>query len=286
MIAGRTDLGEILDRLARRRAERGGSLAWSLAWHETVESTNDLARELAASGSPEGTVVLAGEQTRGRGRSGRTWHSPPGQGLYASVLLRPQAAPAHVPLVGLLAGIAAAEALAGLSGAEVRVQWPNDLVAGDRPGRSPAEARRKVGGILVEARTSAGALRDVVAGIGINLAQREGEFPPDIAHRAVSLETLSGRAIGVTVAAAAVLGSLDGWYTLWGGRDHEAVLSAYRRLAVDLEGTRVRVHDGGPPWEGLTAGLADDGALRVRRSGPGGRTAALRYGEVQRVEEI
>lgn len=145
------DLDAALARVAARRGAFGARVV-RLA---QTPSTNDVATRLAADGAPEGTVVVADEQTRGRGRLGRAWHSPPGSGLYLSVVFRPtdgmpdEAAGAAVArLLTLAAGVAAAEAVRGATGLAVELKWPNDLVIG-RP-------RRKLAGLLAEGSTVAG----------------------------------------------------------------------------------------------------------------------------------
>lgn len=130
-----------------------------------VDSTNARARELAGRGAPHGTIVTAAEQSAGRGRQGRTWTAPPGQGLLLSVLVREP--PRLLPL---LAGVAVAEE----AGPAARVKWPNDVLV----------AERKVAGILVEGRAQEGW---AVIGIGVNVAVREGELPAELRDRAGSL---------------------------------------------------------------------------------------------------
>jgi BirA family biotin operon repressor/biotin-[acetyl-CoA-carboxylase] ligase len=130
-----------------------------------TDSTNRRARELAAAGAPHGTVVTAHEQTAGRGRQGRTWTAPPGRALLCSIILRDP--PRLLPLA---AGVAVAE----LAGPDARVKWPNDVLTGDR----------KVAGILVEGRPQE---RWAVLGIGLNVALRASDFPPELRQRAATL---------------------------------------------------------------------------------------------------
>ena len=163
------------------------------AWGR-LGSTNDRARQLARSGAPAFTVVLADEQTAGRGRGGRSWSSPPGLGLWTSVLLRPRA-PAAAPLLPLLVGLAVCRAVeVAMGGASAALKWPNDVLVGGR----------KAAGVLCE-----GAGEDtVIAGIGINVRQGEADFPEELRTSAVSLETAGGRAISCPQLAGTLLAEL------------------------------------------------------------------------------
>lgn len=156
-------------------------------------STNDRARALAAEGCEPFTVVLAEEQTRGRGRGGAAWHSPARAGLWMSVVLRGDGSgpPLHLPL---LVGLAAARAIeAAAAGLEVRLEWPNDLMVGGR----------KVGGVLCER-----AHYRVVVGVGINVQTPEGGFPQTLRARATSLEAVGGGRLSRNLLAGLVLKEL------------------------------------------------------------------------------
>ena len=156
-------------------------------------STNDVVKERALAGAPEGLVVVADHQTRGRGRRGRTWASVPGQGLYFSALLRPGWPAAEAPWLGVLAGLAAWQAVRDLGAAAATVKWPNDVMVGGR----------KLGGVLVEPRIAAGRVDFAVLGIGINVAQTDADWPAELGPTAVSL-----RALGVRTEVAAVRDAL------------------------------------------------------------------------------
>src|SRR5262249_22811220 len=150
-----TKRDDMLDPVAlAARLGTGRRLGHRLEYHPVIDSTNDRARALAADGEPEGSIVLAGEQTRGRGRSDRSWHSAGGRGLYLAVILRPEAPAAGAPLLGLMAAVAVAEALDRFGPGRVRIQWPNDLVAsrGEVGGVGPAWL--KLAGILSESRAA------------------------------------------------------------------------------------------------------------------------------------
>jgi BirA family biotin operon repressor/biotin-[acetyl-CoA-carboxylase] ligase len=211
-----------------------------------AESTNERARELATVGAPHGTLVTAGEQSRGRGRQGRTWTAPAGRALLCSLVIREP--PRLLPLA---AGVAVAE----LAGARARLKWPNDVLRDDR----------KLAGILVEGRPQE---RWAVLGIGINVALREADFPPELRGRAGTLGLEPG-AIEPT------LGGLLEALERWLGAPEPEVLEAVRARDA-LLGRPVRWAAG----EGSGAGIDDDGRLIVQTSdGP----VSLEAGEVHLV---
>ena len=252
--------------------------------HARIDSTSDRARAIAASGEPEGTVVIADEQTAGRGRSERHWHSPPGLGLYLSVILRPDASPADAPIFGLMAAVAVCEALRDVVPVPVQIKWPNDLIV------ETSGVRRKLAGILAEARTTSDSIRDLVIGVGVNVNHEAADFPQEITGRSTSLRILAVRQFARVTLAAEILTRLDAWYTLWNRFGNTPLLEAYAAAAVDLVGHAVRVtggarHDGAASDPtGTTAGLSPDGALRVIPD-DGGEALIIRYGEVLRLEE-
>jgi len=151
-----------------------------------VSSTNELARELALEGAAHGTVVLADSQSHGKGRLGRQWHSPPGLNIYMSVILRPSQYPVigtSPGLVPLLAGLSVLYALRECTGLVASLKWPNDIIAGDR----------KLGGILLEARSRGGGMDHAILGMGINVNSNHGDFPPELKGAATSLLMETGR---------------------------------------------------------------------------------------------
>lgn len=243
------------------------ALAWRAAplyFYERVASTNDVALVLAASGAASGTAVLADLQEAGRGRLGRTWWSPPGAGMYLSVVIRTDGLGPNVPLLTLAAGVALSTALREVSGLPVELKWPNDLVIG-RPWR-------KLAGILCEATTAgaAGAGPDaVVIGMGMNL--QRSAYPPAIADRATSVAEECDRLVPRAAIVAATLDALDRQVARLRTGDAAGVLGDWRALAhaaLAQAPIRWRDHDG--EHRGTTAGLDDDGALLVRRPGTTG----------------
>ena len=243
----------------RLRAEPSGfdgpRLAAALAgtwarvvFHEVVESTQQVARELAEAGAPEGTVVIADRQTRGRGRLGRDWHSPAGVNLYLTVVLRPALAPARVPQLALVAGLAAADAIRDETGLDARLKWPNDVLLGDR----------KVAGILTEMQGEVDRVRWVLVGIGVNCNQTT--FPPPLRETATSLRLAAGRPVDRLRVAARLLGALEARY----GRHQSGGLASMRadwESRSCLQGRTVEVTAGDHVTRGRVQGIDDEGAL-------------------------
>jgi BirA family biotin operon repressor/biotin-[acetyl-CoA-carboxylase] ligase len=228
--------------------------AGDLHFAAVTGSTNSDAMAAARNGAPHGSVWLADEQLAGRGRGGHSWHSAAGQGLYVSILLRPQLPAASLPLLPLVAGLAAAHALRAVSSLAVDLRWPNDLLIGPR----------KAGGILVEARNDSETLPHAVAvlGIGINVHQRT--FDPGLATLATSLDLAAGRPISRQTLFIALLKSLE--------RETNALLdpgeaakipSRVEQASTWVRGRNVEVH-GPQACAGVTDGLDEQGFLRVQ----------------------
>jgi len=244
-----------VDKAAIRKAIGDRLIGNRFLYFLTLNSTNEHARELAEDGWPEGTTVLAEEQTAGKGRAGRSWHSPPGVGLYVSAILKPSLSPEKIPLMTLMTAVAAVRALRE-SGHEATIKWPNDLMLGGR----------KVGGILADARMRPGAVADVVVGLGLNVNHRDEDFPPDLLPRAGSLRIVSGAESDRTGILARILAHLDEAYRALreGGASGEAkLIEAFLALAPMARGRRVTVQGEGETFSGESAGLTPGGALRV-----------------------
>ncbi len=237
--------------------------------YQTIGSTNDAAAALAETRDAEGIVVVADEQTAGRGRRGHTWFSPSGTGLYVSVVLTPSRAVRDVPrairLLTPAAGVALVEAIDTAAGLAVDLKWPNDLYV----------AGRKLGGILAEGASSGMAVDYVILGYGVNVGA--GAFPPDVAARATSVETELGRKVDRGRLFVETLAALAKRYDDLLAGNFDGILDAWRRHAPGASGARVRWHDGSGHHTGVTAGIDQDGALLVRA---GGRIERIVAGEV------
>ena len=219
-----------------------------------IGSTNAAAMEGAAAGEPEGSVFFAEQQTSGRGRGGNSWESAPSDGIYCSVVLRPQLAPGDALLLSLIAGIAVAEAVEQTTGLHPDLRWPNDVLL----------EGRKFCGILTEMNAEATRVRYVVVGIGINVNQ--AAFPAELEPIATSMRLAAGHEWSRVQVAAALLKSLDAWYRRLSGGGLEARTAIFQQFEERSSFARSRfVHvdeDGG--YEGVTEGLDSRGFLQVR----------------------
>ena len=217
---------------------------------EELDSTNNYAREIAAEGASEGTAVLARQQTAGRGRLGRSWVSPAGAGLYLSVILRPEVAPAQASLITLAAAIAVAETLRLDYRTPADIKYPNDILV----------EGRKLCGILVESAIEGGRLLYVVAGIGVNLRQRE--FPEELKETATSLFLEAGIDVMPDDFSRALFVRLSRWYEVT-KQQPEQVISRWEELSSYAQDCAIRVVASDATVDGRTRGLTPGGALRV-----------------------
>lgn len=240
---------------ARDRLRRFGR---PLYYFTDTGSTNDIAAALAEHGAPEGTTVIASAQSSGRGRLGRDWFSPPGAGLYVSVVCRD---PGAAPLLTLAGGVAVADGIRIATGLPVQIKWPNDVVVVDGHG---ANRRRKLAGILAEGSSTGDGVQHVVLGFGVNL--RPAAYPADLADRATSIETELGRAPDAAAVLVEILAALDTLVAELSAGAPQPLLARWRALAPSASGTPVIWDTPSGPVAGTSAGIADDGALLVRTS--------------------
>ena len=225
----------------------------------SVGSTNDEALSLAAAGAAEFTSVLADEQLAGRGRRGRSWASPPGAGMYLSIIVKDAGLGAQVALVTLAAGVAVAQAVMDVSGLPVELKWPNDVVIG-RPWR-------KLAGILCEASALGTTEGVMVVGIGVNL--QRAAYPPEVAGRATSLDAECDRPVALADLVMASLNRVREYvHHLRDGR-RATVLDRWREFGGEaLDNQPVAWHDSLGVRRGFACGLSDTGALLVRATDP------------------
>jgi len=234
----------------------GGIFAGKIHFSAVTDSTNSDALAAARDGAPHGSVWLADEQRAGRGRGDHGWESDAGQGLYVSILLRPEFPVARLPLLPLAAGLAASEAILATTEMAADLRWPNDLLFGPR----------KVGGILVEAKTVSldgeNRIAYAVVGIGINVHQHA--FPADLSTQATSLDLATGRWVSRQALLLSLLKSVE--REALGLMDPAAAESIPMRLneaSTWMRGRKVKVH-GPQACSGTTAGLDQSGFLRVQ----------------------
>lgn len=234
---------------------------------DSIGSTNDHLKLLARKGAPHGTAVLAGHQSNGHGRRGRSFHSPEGMGIYLSLLLRPDCRPTELMHLTCAAAVAMCDAVEAASGLRPGIKWTNDLVVG----------RRKLGGILTElALTPSGMVEYAIIGIGINCRQKAEDFPEEILDIACSLDMVTGRENNPMILAAAMLDSLarmsDNLLS-----EQSAVLQQYRKDCITL-GQEISLVRGDDVRHGKALSVDDAGALVVAFSD--GTVEAVNSGEV------
>jgi len=230
----------------------GTIYAGKLHFSPITDSTNTDALHAARTGAPHGSVYFADEQLAGRGRGDHAWHSAAGQGLYVSVLLRPPIAAARLPLLPPAAGLAAADAIAATTGLAIDLRWPNDLLVGPR----------KVGGILVEAKTESSAIAYAVVGIGINVHQRS--FAADLSTPATSLDIEAAKTIPRQPLLISLLKSLQREaLALLDPASIQTIPRRVQQASTWVSGRSVQVH-GPQACTGITAGLDENGFLLVR----------------------
>ena len=240
----------------------------TLHWFDTTPSTNSRAKELAASGAPHGTVLIAGVQTAGRGRLGRSFASPAGMGVYMSVILRPDCAAGQLMHLTCAAAVAMCDAVETAAGLRPKIKWINDLVVG----------KKKLGGILTELSLVPGTDRVdyAIVGFGINCLQTQRDFPPELQEMAISLSEAAEKPISPATLAAAMVRSLwDMDKQLFA--DRHAIMARYQKECITL-GKDILVVRGDISCHGTALSLTDDGGLLVRFED--NTTEVLQSGEV------
>lgn len=234
-----------------------GDCPWcqEIRYLPVTDSTNTRAKLLAKDGAPHGTVLLADCQTGGRGRMGRQFISPAGQGIYMSAILRPDCPPDRLMHLTCAVAVAMCDAMEEVTGLRPGVKWINDLVA----------QNRKLGGILTELSvdTASGLVEYAVIGIGINCSQAPDDFPPELRGMAGSVAMITGRPVNRKELISAMIAALHrmGSQLL---PEKSAIMARYRSDCITL-GKEVSVHTPDGVWHGTAEDLDEDGGLMVRR---------------------
>jgi BirA family biotin operon repressor/biotin-[acetyl-CoA-carboxylase] ligase len=228
---------------------------WFIRRYQTVASTMDVAASLAACGARERTVVVANEQSAGRGRGGRGWQSPAG-GLYCTVIFRPDVDPSRLSTLPLLAAVAVAEAIEAMARCPTSLKWPNDIWLGDDP------IWQKVAGILAASRVAAGRVDHVLLGVGVNLTGEVDALPPG----ATTVAAATGVLLTPEDLLAPLLERLEGAYAAFLRAGGHVSLDGWRARAA-LLGQSVVVTAAGRALAGRFVGIDDDGALLLQEEG-------------------
>ena len=257
--------------LSPEKIKDGLTTKWlgrTIHFHHTVESTNLLAIKLAQQGAPQGVVVLADQQLSGRGRGRRSWHSPPGVGIYCSIVLRPKTAPEKAQLITLITGVSIVKAVALRTGLSPRVKWPNDVLINGK----------KVAGILLEGRASGARLEYSVIGFGINVNNGLADLPEDIGVNASSLFMELNKTVDRNALAMEIFLQLERLYHRFQREDFAVILDQWRRNSSTL-GQRVRIWQKDKATEGIALDLTEGGGLIVRLEG--GKQVIIHAGDVE-----
>ncbi len=236
---------------------------WVIQRYPTVTSTMDRAGVFARAGGPEGIVVVSDQQTAGRGRGGRAWHSPPGAALYATLLLRPSVPPPSLATLPLVVGIAVAEALESLTAMPIQLKWPNDVWIGSDP------ERQKVAGILLTSAVAGQQVDHVLCGIGVNLTSPAEHLPPG----GTSILTATAQAFAPPVVLDALLAAFAARYLEYLESNGQPVLNSWRARAA-LLGEMVTIEDAGQTRTGRFIDIDTDGALLLEQDGEMHRVVA------------
>ena len=238
-------------------------------YRESVTSTNDLAFRLASEGASHGEIVVAEEQTQGKGRRGRSWLSPAGLNLYFSVVLRPDLSPQRAPELTLVAAVAGVDALRAL-GASAGIKWPNDLMIDSR----------KVGGILTELSSDPDRIHFAILGMGINLNGARSGFPAEIAATAASVEEAINGKVRRARFAADLWGRLENWLDMHAEEGFGKIRDVWRQSCLTL-GQEVAVQTGKEQIVGRAEDIDETGALVI--STAEGTKRRILAGDVEQV---
>lgn len=240
-----------------------GSTFWRVLLFQETASTNDLVWREAQNGSEEGLVIIAEEQTAGRGRQGRQWQSSGKSGLYASLLLRPLWPLSQITRLTIVSSLAVAEAVETLCGKKVQIKWPNDVFMGGK----------KLGGILTEVQADPEAIRFAIVGIGLNVTQECRNFTPALSEIATSLKNETGQDYRRADLLVEILSTLQKLYR----QPFSKVSQAWSERCFSL-GQTISVQTPAGRQTGQAVGLDENGALLLRKEG--GRVIAITAGDI------
>ncbi len=245
---------EMFDIKALRKCLNTRFIGRELQYWPEVDSTNAMARRLAAEWAVEGTVVVAEAQSKGRGRAGKPWYSPPGLNLYLSVILHPAVEVQKAALLTLISSLAIADAI-DAEGGQAQVKWPNDVLLADR----------KVAGVLAELQALGERVETLVLGIGVNMNVSQDSLDQALgktAWGATSLKEVLGREIDRVAFAVTLLESLERRYDRFRASGRKAIVQEWK--AQSCLGQRARIIERGRSIEGITEDIDESGCLLVR----------------------
>lgn len=224
-----------------------------IVYYSETDSTNTKAKDLAIKGAHEGTLIISEKQTKGRGRKSRDWFSPSRGGIYASLILRPKISPNEAPKITLLTAVATAEALLFLTGLDVSIKWPNDILV----------KGKKIAGILTEISTEMDAIDYIVVGLGLNV--NTGNFPGDIKKKATSVFIETGKPFPRLTLIKEYLKLYEKYYGIFKRIGFEPILTRWKEFA-EIIGRRVIVEMIDKKCAGVVQDIDNDGFLILKNN--------------------
>ncbi|GGB52190.1 bifunctional ligase/repressor BirA [Fictibacillus barbaricus] len=227
-----------------------GSFGKKIVYQPSVKSTQEIAYSLARDGAPEGSIVLADEQTGGRGRLGRAWQSPAGTGIWMSLILRPEIPLQKAPQLTLLIAVAASKAIEKVTGLEAAIKWPNDLLINGK----------KTAGILTELQAEADSIHSVIVGIGMNVNQESKHFSEEIAQIATSLAIEGGKTYKRAEVIGYLLQEIESLYHQYLQNGFGVIKLLWEARAFSL-GKRITARSVTGSITGYAKGITDEGVL-------------------------
>lgn len=228
------------------------TLGQNIHYEETVGSTQKVAHELAANGAPEGTLVIADEQTDGRGRLMREWHSSKGTGIWMSLILKPLLPPQKAPQFTLIAAVAVVQAIQEATGLEPQIKWPNDILINGK----------KATGILTELQAEPDKINSIIIGIGMNVNQTQEHFPDELKSLATSYGMEAGRSLSRSDIVQRVLERMEALYELYLAKGFTPIKLMWEGYAVSI-GRRITARTINGSIEGYTRGITEEGVLQI-----------------------
>lgn len=233
---------------------KGQFIGKEIIFFESVASTNDTAMDIARKrDNPEGIVIIADEQSLGKGRFGRIWISPPGVNIYCTVLLRPPLLSRKASILTLVTAVAVTEAIREYTGLNAEIKWPNDILVNGK----------KTGGILIEMKTDKNQRYLLAIGIGINVNMSLDALPDDIRPFTTSLKEESGKGVDRITLLSRILAELDRCYKILLNGDKRALINEWLRLNCTI-GNKVKIQNRDNILSGTAEGIDGDGHLKVK----------------------
>ncbi|WP_084786842.1 biotin--[acetyl-CoA-carboxylase] ligase [Bacillus tuaregi] len=227
-------------------------LGQNIHYEEKIDSTQKMALQLSLDGASEGTVVIAEEQTAGRGRMARTWFSPKYTGVWMSVILRPQLLPHKAPQLTLVTAVAVVQAIEELASIKPQIKWPNDILLNGK----------KITGILTELQAESDRINSVIIGIGMNVNQEQEMYPEELRSIATSLRIETGKSINRAELIRLVLAKLEYLYDLYLQEGFEPIKILWESYAISI-GKMITARMVQGDLYGKALGITDDGALML-----------------------